>query len=539
MRHQDRVTSAAGGSIERLALLGSVFFVAFCNPSFWQVMATPDRLARASGWAFLAASAVALVAVHFILLSLLLNRWTWRWLSPVLLVATAFAVYYMTRYHVYLDPTMLRNVIATDVREARDLMAWSLLPYLLGYAVIPIWWLRRYRVAPRPLGSALARRLMFIGLAVVLGAGAVMTVFQEMASTMRNDKALRYLVTPANYLYSLGRVAVGSAKTADGKRAPVGEDAVAGARLQAAGKPVVLVMVVGETARAANWGLSGYARQTTPELAKAGVINFADVTSCGTNTETSLPCMFSALGRRQYDEDRIRGSESLLDVVARAGFRVVWIDNQSGCKGVCNGVESLRTECADGECMDAALVDRMKGVIAATPGNLMIVLHQMGNHGPAYFKRYPAAFELFKPACGEADLARCERDAIVNAYDNAIAYTDHVLAQALQELKTLKSHAPAFLYVSDHGESLGENGLFLHGIPYAIAPETQMKVPMVMWLSDAFRQRFGVRAGCLEQRAGQAVTHDHLFHSILGMLDVQTQVYEPAMDMARACRSAS
>jgi lipid A ethanolaminephosphotransferase len=522
--------------LETLALLGSGFFVVFCNPGFWQSILTPERLVRPAGWLFVAATAVALTVVHFVLLVILLNRWTLRWLMPVLLVATAFAVYFMSRYHVYLDPSMLRNVLATDVGEARDLMAWSLLPYLLFYAVLPIYLLRKMPLLELPLRQALLRRLAAIALALTLGVGAVLAVYQEMASTIRNDKAMRYLVTPANYLYALARVSIGKARAADSVRQPIGSDATAGGRLQAAGKPVVLVMVLGETARAANWGLSGYARQTTPELAKAGVINFAAVTSCGTNTETSVPCMFSPWGRRHYDEDRIRGSESLLDVVARAGFRVVWIDNQSGCKGVCNGVESTRPRCPEGDCFDGAMVDTLQKTIAETPGNLLIVMHQMGNHGPAYFKRYPAAFKAYESACDNPDLARCDRQTIVNAYDNAIRYTDHVLASTIAHLRTLQSHQPAMLYVSDHGESLGENGLFLHGIPYAIAPDVQRQVPMVMWLSDEFNRRFGLDATCLAQRAQAPASHDHLFHTLLGLLDIQTTAYEPPMDFSRACR---
>lgn len=529
----------AGWRVETLALLASLFFVVFCNLTFWQSLATGERLSRPSGWLFLAATAVAVVAVHFVLLAILLNRWTVRWLLPVLFLATAFAVFYMGRYHVYFDPSMLRNVLATDVREASDLMAWSLIPYLLFFAVLPIWGFRRLAVVRLPWRRAILHRLGAILLALLVGGGAVMLVFQEMASTMRNDKALRYLVTPANYLYSLGRVTLGKARNVDRKRDPIGLDAAAGPRLAGAGKPVVMVMFLGETARAANWGLSGYARPTTPELAKAGVINFASVTSCGTNTETSVPCIFSPGGRRLYDEDRILGSESLLDVAARAGFRVVWVDNQSGCKGVCAGVESIRPDaanCPGGECLDEALVDSLKKTVAETPGNLLIVLHQMGNHGPAYFKRYPDAFKAFEPACGESDLARCDRQAIVNAYDNAIRYTDHVLASAVDYLKGVKSHAPAFLYVSDHGESLGENGIYLHGIPYAIAPEVQTHVPMVMWLSPAFSSTFGIDPACLAQRATQPASHDNLFHSLLGMLDISTSVYEGEMDLVRACR---
>lgn len=529
-----------GWSMEGLALLVSLFFVVFCNLSFWQSIMTPDRLARPGGWLFMAATGVALVAVHFVLLALLFNRWTFRWLAPLLFCVTAAAAYFMGRYRVYIDPSMLRNVLATDVGEARDLMSLSLLPYLLLLGVLPAVLFSRLKYRRLPWHRALLRRVLAIVLALVIGAGAVFAVFQEMASTMRNDKGLRYLATPANLLYSLPRAMLGARQAAVTERLPIAEDAAPGAHLAARTKPVVLLMVLGETARAANWGLSGYARQTTPELAAAGVINFADVTSCGTNTETSVPCMFSRVGRRNYDESRIRSEQGVLDVARRAGYRVVWVDNQSGCKGVCDGVESTRPElgghCAGGECMDEAMLGSLKDAVASTPGNLLIVLHQMGNHGPAYFKRYTPPFAAYQPACAVADLAKCDQQAIVNAYDNAIRYTDHVLASAVDYLKSLKTHDPAMLYVSDHGESLGENGLFLHGIPYAIAPEGQTKVPMVMWLSPAWRQGFGVDADCVGRRAAEPASHDHLFHTLIGMLDVSTTVYEKDMDLLAACR---
>lgn len=374
-------------------------------------------------------------------------------------------------------------------------------------------------------------------------AGGIAANLQDLAPLMRNNKELRYLATPGNYLYSLARATTTSAHASLGPRTPIGTDVVRGAGWAGRQKPVVMVMVLGETARAANWGLSGYTRQTTPELAAEGVINFASVTSCGTNTETSVPCIFSPWGRRQYDEARIRGSESLLDIVARAGFRVVWIDNQSGCKGVCAGVESLRPDpavsaahCRDGECQDGALVDTMEKVIAETPGNLLIVLHQMGNHGPAYFKRYPSATKHYEPACEDSDLAHCTREAIVNAYDNALRYTDQVLARTVRFLRQHDAHDVAMLYVSDHGESLGENGLFLHGIPYAIAPDVQTRVPMVMWLSPGFRRDFAVNPSCIAARSQQPASHDNLFHSLLGILDLKTDAYVAQMDLSAPCR---
>jgi lipid A ethanolaminephosphotransferase len=308
-----------------------------------------------------------------------------------------------------------------------------------------------------------------------------------------------------------------------------------------------VVLVVGETARAANWGLNGYARNTTPELAGLPVLNFKDVTSCGTNTEVSLPCMFAPVGRRDYDEDVIRGSESLLHVAARAGVAVQWRDNQSGCKGVCDGlpndvVATLNPAglCEGGRCLDEGLLHGLDQTLAHARGTQLMVMHQLGNHGPAYSKRYPPAFARFLPACNSDDLRLCTQAEIVNAYDNSLLYTDHLLATLIAKLKARSDQIDtAMIYVSDHGESLGENNLFLHGMPYAIAPDVQKKVPMVMWLSDGWQQQAGLDAACLQRVAKAPASHDNLFHTVLGLLDVSTGLHERALDLLAPCSPAT
>jgi len=416
--------------------------------------------------------------------------------------------------------------------------------------------------------TTLAFKLGSWALALALLVGAVLAVFQPLASLMRNQKELRYLVTPGNALWSLGVVVSEQVKGAAQPRQAIGLDAQAGERMLARTKtqtqtqtntqtqtrPLLVVMVVGETARAANWGLSGYARQTTPELAQLPVINFAQVTSCGTNTEVSLPCMFAPVGRRDYDEDRIRGSESLLHLLNRAGVAVHWLDNQSGCKGVCDGLSNTTVLalnppglCKDGRCLDEGLLVGLEQKLveasaasstrSATAGTQLLVLHQLGNHGPAYFRRYPPAFEKFTPTCQFDDLQRCSQAEIVNAYDNALLYTDHVLARLVKRLQAAAGEVDSvLLYVSDHGESLGENNLYLHGLPYRIAPEVQERVPMVMWLSAGAAANTGVDAACLQQRATKPATHDHLFHTLLSLLDVRTRLREPAWDLTEGCR---
>src|SRR5574343_859425 len=307
-------------SVEPVLLLASLFFALFCNGLFLSGMLAGYDMAQSGSWLLGASLLVGLVAIHFVLLGVVATRWTTKPLLALLFVVTAFAVHFMTRYKVYLDTAMLRNVVAPDVREARDLLTWSLIPQLLLYAALPLWLLNRIRLQQRTVGRALLVRAGSLLLALLLAGGAVFVNFQDLASLMRNNRELRFLVTPANYLYSLSQVARSQAKEVNRVREPVGADAVPGTGWGGRQKPVVMVMVLGETARAANWGLSGYARQTTPELAaEAGIINFADVSSCGTDTETSLPCIFSPWGRRAYDETRIRNSESVQ--IGRASCR--------------------------------------------------------------------------------------------------------------------------------------------------------------------------------------------------------------------------
>ncbi|MDP4299571.1 phosphoethanolamine transferase [Leptothrix discophora] len=534
-------------TVEQLVLVASLFFALSANRLFLGAALQGREASSASTWGFAVAILVALVAVHALLVGLVANRWTVKPLLAVLIVGTAFASHFMQTFHVYLDPSMLRNVMRTDVGEARELLSLAMLVHLLIHAVLPLLVLSRVRIVTRPswLRSTLVRLgMLLLTLGVLVG--AILAIFQPFSSLMRNQKEMRFLITPANYLWSIGSVVAQDLRGARKPRAVIGEDAKPGPGWASQTRPRLLVLVVGETARAANWGLNGYARQTTPELAKLPVINFPDVTSCGTNTEVSLPCMFAPVGRRDYDEDRIRGSQSLLHVLSRAGVGVLWRDNQSGCKGVCEGLPSEEVAarpvaglCEGGRCFDEALLDGFDARldrIAAGAGRELLVLHQLGNHGPSYFRRYPPAFDRFQPACQSDDLQKCSPQEIVNAYDNALLYTDHVVATLIGKLQARADRIDAaVLYVSDHGESLGENNLFLHGLPYSIAPDLQKKVPMVMWLSDGLQRSTGLDLACAKAVAARPVRHDHLFHTVLGLFDVQTTLHEREWDLLAAC----
>lgn len=536
-------------STESLLLALSLYFTLFCNMPFWRALLA-GRAIETGGLAYALAVGIALTALNFVLLAPLLNRWTTKPLMALLILVAATTSYHAGQFGVYFDTGMMRNVLRTDLAEAREFLTVGLFVHVLGLSLPVLLVLHRVRLHRRPRTRALGIRAAAIGLALIVLAGALGGVFKDFSSQMRNHREIRHLVTPIAPIWSTARVLTKDARAADSARQPLGTDARLGATWASANKPVLFVIVVGETARAANWGLnrtSGFpsARDTTPELARRDVLNFAEVTSCGTNTEVSLPCMFSARGRRDYDEDAIRNSESLLDTLRHAGLRVAWNDNQSGCKGVCAGVESIRPDpttlpglCPDGRCFDEALIEHSRELARDANGNLVLVLHQLGNHGPAYFRRHPDAFRRFTPTCDDEDLSKCDRDRIANSYDNALLYTDHVLARAIDLLKELEvSHDTALLYVSDHGESLGERGLYLHGLPYSIAPDEQTRVPMVMWFSSGFAARGGLDLNCLRARAAMPASHDNLFHTVLGLLDIETSARVDALDLGATCRN--
>ena len=525
-------------STESLILACSVFFALFSNTAFWHAAVQQP----VQQWQLAVSLFVVVTALHALLLGLAVNRWIAKPLLTVLLLVNAIAAHYMVAYGVYLDADMLRNVLHTDSKESVELLSVHLLaPVLLSAFPIALLW--RVRLRKRSWKRAIGARIAFLVGVMLVGAGGVSLASRDITSMIRNHREVRYLVTPANYIVSLSSVLLSSPPGPKQALLPVGKDATQPARI-AGSKPRLLILVVGETARAQNWGLNGYARQTTPELSQIeGLVNFPQVTSCGSSTEVSLPCMFSPFGRRNYDEKKIRSHQSLLHVLDHAGIDTLWRDNQSGCKGVCDGLQTERLDdaqdpglCNGTRCVDEILLTDLRARIASGTRDKVVVLHQLGNHGPNYFERYPAQYRRFTPTCDNPELGQCERQEIVNAYDNALLYTDHFLAATIGFLKAQKQYDTALIYVSDHGESLGEKGLFLHGVPYAIAPQEQIRVPMTMWFSPGFVAASGLDMQCVQDKSAQPTNHDALFPSVLGLMQVKTREYRLAGDLFAGCR---
>ncbi|BDU53342.1 phosphoethanolamine--lipid A transferase EptA [Limnohabitans sp. INBF002] len=531
-----------------LVIVASLWLAVLGNLALWKNLLLLPDLTGWHGVGFGVAFALIIACVVTSLLSLFAWRFTLKPAITLLLLLAAFATHYMLMYGVVVDTPMLVNVLQTDTREARDQLSWQLLGTVMGLAILPIIWLWRQPMTTQPLTQQLLRNAGLFTSALVLAFGTTQLVFQDFSSLMRNYTEMRYQINPLNSIYAVLDMTVIPAERPRGPMQSLGLDARIASRAgHTPQRPPLLVFVLGETARSQSFSLNGYARNTNPQLAKENVTSFTHVSSCGTSTAESLPCMFSHLGRTDF-ANRSNEFENMLDVLQRAGYAVLWMDNQSGCKGQCTRVPYVNTSdlklpdhCAGDECRDTVMLARIEAELAKLPAErrthgTVVVMHQMGSHGPAYFKRTPAAFKPFTPECTDTSLSQCDRAQVVNAYDNTIVYTDHFLSGVIAWLKTQeKTSTTAMLYVSDHGESLGEKNMYLHGLPYSVAPPEQTTVPLITWLSPGFEQLSRVSTRCLQAERHKPLSHDNLFHSVLGLMAVKTAVYQREHDLFATC----
>ena len=546
IRHFLRTRAPSGLHPLWLTSATTLWLVTLANVPLWRQLHQLPEVTGLRGLLFSLGMATLIGGLTHALLSVFNAR---RLLKPVLtlfLLSAASGAYFMWSYGIVIDATMIQNVTQTDPREAADLLNWRMLVALGLLGVLPAWVI--WQVPQKPLGAM--QRLLANGISVFLSLllmlASLLAIYQDFASVMRNHTQIRYLINPLNSFYALGRVAAQPLQRDNKTLLPLAEDAQL--VLPAGQSPATIVLVLGETARMGNFGINGYERDTTPRLAQASVVSLRNVLSCGTSTAASVPCMFSHLGRDGYDK-RPGNYESVLDVLQRAGLAVLWIDNQSGCKGVCDRVPHINTSnlkvsphCDGSECHDEVMLHELQNRIAELPADrrakgTVIVMHQMGSHGPAYHKRVPPGFKKFQPECTSNALQECSREQVVNAYDNTILYTDHFLARTIEWLKHQKAPG-ALMYVSDHGESLGENNLYLHGLPYAVAPDVQKRVAWINWFSESFERQRQISTSCLHQKIQEPLSHDNYFHSVLGLASVRTSVYQSTLDVFASCRPA-
>ena len=531
-------------SVNQIVFFSSLFIVALYNQSFWRAFSSVVNVFDAGNLLFVFSVASLLVALLYFILSLICFKKSVKPVISLFFIVSAITSYYMDSYGVIFDFSMIQNVFETDTREAFDLIDGSLVIYVLLYGVIPAALVWSLKIREQKSSREFIYRVSAVVSVIIVTGVSVYASYKDFTYVFRENRQVSFLINPIFPMRSAYRYGVKNLKSDpvfesvfhDARRNPVSKNA----------RPKIFVMVVGETARASSFHINGYGKNTTPNIEKENILNFSNVSSCGTATAISVPCMFSYLTHDNFDSDRAEHSSNLLDALNSSGVNVLWRDNNSGCKGVCDRVETesmvelhINGLCNEEGCFDEVLLHQLDEYVNKQEKDTYIVLHQQGSHGPAYYKRYPEAFAVFKPDCRTAAVQECSAEEVVNAYDNTILYTDYFLSKVISFLKNKSdSFDTAMLYVSDHGESLGENGVYLHGLPYFVAPESQTHIPLVLWMSDNFLAERNLDKNCLSNKSDQPYSHDNVLHSILGVMDVSTNVYDQKYDIFSSCRSS-
>ena len=535
----------------KLNTLISLIFVSAYNLPFWSEiikLVHPDSLAS---FLFVFSVFLLITLLITILLTLLCYKYTYKFIYALFFLGASSALYFINQYSILIDSDMVQNVFETNSSEAFDFANFKLFLYVLFLGFLPLLILLKIPVKFNPWPKMLIQRLIILLLSFVIIGILLFISYPRYASIARNERHLSHKIIPTNFIFASISYIKQTIKHNKLPLKKISQGATKGEKWQQKKDKTVLILILGETARADHFGINGYNEETTPRLQKridAGdIVNFLNVSSCGTSTAVSLPCMFSHFSRADYTKSKAKANENLLDFLLAANFSVKWIDNNTGCKGICDRAQFIdlhqsqsKEYCLQGECYDDILLSDLGKTIINNPQDQVIILHQKGSHGPAYYLRYPEAYKKFTPTCDSNELQACEKQEVVNAYNNTLYYTDHIIDATIALLEKLPDDInTSMLYLSDHGESLGENNIYLHGTPYFMAPKAQTHVPFIVWLSDKMQQSFSIDYNCLNKLQSTEISHDNYFHSVLGLMNVQTPYYSQQLDIFSKCSELS
>lgn len=526
----------------KLILILSCYFVICFNLTF--LFKTYDAVLLLDNYnlLFLLSIPVLLLNILLIFFSVFSVKYL---LKPALIVFTfisALMTYATFTYGIVFDYGMIENTVETSSSEAFSYLNVNAFLIVAALSVLPIMYLYKVELTFSPLRTELIQRLKLLSLSTLSFLIIAFFFYGDYASVGRNNRTLTSYITPLKSVVS-GYKFIRNNYFNEPVTFTVLDNSPKLLTDNEEGKRVIL-MVVGETARAESFSLNGYDKPTNQFTRVHNPISFKNMSSCGTATAVSVPCMFSVLGRNDYQKQIANNQQNLLDIVKLANVDVLWLDNNEGCKGTCNRVTTINMDksethnlCDGDYCFDEVLLSPLKDKLNhLTHQTTLIVLHLIGSHGPTYYRRYPETFSKFLPDCQRSDIQNCTQEQIINTYDNTIAYSDYVLSKMIEELSLLEQDSTidtSMLYVSDHGESLGEKGLFLHGFPYAFAPTQQTHIPMLFWSNNQNK----TDQNCLSNIANNAFTHDNVFHSILGLTKVKSITYKPSLDIFNQCNT--
>lgn len=522
-------------TINKLIFITALYFTLVFNYPFLHGFMSAIIELPNFNTAFLACIPLVILCLLIILLSAVSLPYVVKPALIVLILISSLVFYGTVTYGVVFDYGMVENSMETNNAEALSYLNLEFVGFFIVFGLVPSWLIYLSKLDTYTAVTELFERVMLVGCSILVLTAIGYFFYQDIASVGRNNSHLRKYLVPSQYISST----INYIKRHHFDAAP--------RFLTLDSKPVdmspqhkeVVVLVVGETARAKNFSLNGYAKPTNGHTKKFDLVSFKQMYSCGTATAVSVPCMFSSLDREQFDRRTADQTQNVLDILNLAGVDVLWVDN-NGCKDVCNRVPTVSidvnqaSDLCDGKyCQDEALLVPLQKKLANLSDNkTVVVLHMMGSHGPTYFQRYPDHHRVFTPDCNRSDIQNCTQQQLENTYDNTIHYSDYVLSQVIEQLTQLPDDIQkSMVYVSDHGESLGEAGVYLHGFPYAFSPEEQRHIPMLVWMEKKDKTK-----ACLNKIADDTrFSHDNVFHSLLGLLNVKSATYQPSLDIFSQC----
>lgn len=501
-------------------LLSSFAITILFNLVLWVYVLNNIELSTLGGGAILSSVFAIVFVFTFTSCSLLalVSLQILKGFIAVTTIVNAVAIYYMVTYQVVLDRTMMGNIFNTRYSEFVDLLSINLLIAAVILGLLPAWILIRPKV--EKLDRVRVFRNSLIGLIAsfaILYVNAASWLWIDKHASVLGGKILpwSYIINSARHYLSISKSTKGQLPLPNGKLIN--------------NEKTIFVLVIGETARAGNFSLYGYPKITNPKLSQQqNLLIFSNTKSCTTYTTGSLACMLAPT-------EKHINYEALPSYLKRHGIEVEWRTNNWGepAIDVSRYIEAneLRPYCTGDGChLDEVLLTNLSQAIeSSNKQKLLLVLHTKGSHGPSYYRRYTHKYEQFTPVCRDEEISMCSSESLINAYDNTVLYTDYVLVNIIEKLKSIKDTSTAMMYISDHGESLGEHGLYLHGTPYTFAPDNQKNIPFLIWTSDEFLKQKKLDLSELKQ----ASTHSqfNVFHTVLGAFGLDSPVYNAELDV--------
>ncbi|MBQ3695908.1 MAG: sulfatase-like hydrolase/transferase [Alphaproteobacteria bacterium] len=505
----------------------ALWTVGVYNTYFWrQVWST------VSPWVFVVLILMSITGL-MIFQSILFARKTVKPLSILLLITNSIAGYFITAYHLVLNKTMLMNILDTNFFEATEWMGISFWVYVILFGIVPSIVVWRLKIEFEPFKLHFRKTLSLLAIMLFL-----LSIFLPYRTSvkiyLKTNFNLRYQFVPTGYVSGVVGVISNYLKKVEGLNTTAGMEFHPYWKGK---KKNLFVFVLGESARDANFSLSGYRRNTAEPLQAflRDMIVFKKTESCGVVTRVSVPCMFNAFTRENYKEQALPYTTNALDILSQNGIDLLWLDNELGCNKVCRNIQTEYT-CETRDCVDMLLNDAFRDKMSGFTKDTFVVLHQRGSHGPRYDLRVPAEYKKWKPYCDRADSTSCAYEELVNTYDNTMYYTSLVIADLIKTLsKMTDEYNPVLMYISDHGESLGEGEIYGHGGDFKDAPDVQKQVPFFVWMPKSTRQALGMSKRCMRNKTKQQQTQDAIFHSILGWAGISTDVYDEKLDIFAGC----